>query len=379
MNPGTVYLVGAGPGDPELVTLKARRLIAQADAIFYDELANPAILDWAPADCERIYAGKRDHCHSLPQASLHQLLIARAQRGGTIIRLKGGDPFLFGRGGEEAAALAAAGIPWQLVPGISAGLAAPALAGIPLTQRGVAAQVRFRSGHACGGPRRDRGTEVVFMAQRRLAAVAAELVAEGWSPDTPAALIARASWPDQQVLCAPLAEIAARAEAAALPSPALLAVGEVVAWAQAVKTVTSASPPAVSPQPPAGIVVLAHGSPLPAWHASVERLVADLGASWARAAYLPPAQPGLGAVAGEAAAAGLRKLAVVPYFLADGLHVTRDIPALVAAAQAAYPELEIELTASLEGHPALRTAVWARVTEAAQQVPEPAPALPQFA
>lgn len=361
---GKVYLTGAGPGDPELLTVKARRILAQADAIFYDELVNPAILDAAPPHCERLCVGKRDCQHSLPQADLHRLLIARAGRGGTVVRLKGGDPFLFGRGGEEAAALAAAGVDWEVIPGVSAGLAAPALAGIPLTHRGIAAQVTFRSGHACGGAAPARPTQVIFMGLRRLAAVAAELIAEGWPADTPAAVIARASWPGQRTVRAPLGELAARVTAAGLPTPALAVVGDVVAWAEAAEM--AAAEPALADNEKAapGIVVLAHGSPLAAWHASVERLVASLGASWARAAYLPPAQPGLAEVAKEAAAAGQDRLTVVPYFLADGLHVTRDIPALVEAARQQCPGLVIQLADSLEGHPALRTAVWARALAA---------------
>ncbi|MGH9536030.1 MAG: uroporphyrinogen-III C-methyltransferase, partial [Terriglobales bacterium] len=224
--PGKVYLVGAGPGDPELLTLKACRVMGQADAVLYDELANPAILDWAPAAAERLYVGKRDRCHSLPQVEIQRQLIARARQGKCVVRLKGGDPFLFGRGGEEAEALAAAGIAWEVVPGVSAGLAAPALAGIPLTHRGWAGQVVFRSGHACA-TRPTQATQVIFMGLRRIAAVVAELRAEGWPATTPAAVIARASLPEQQVVRGTLADLAARVAAAALPGPALIVVGTV--------------------------------------------------------------------------------------------------------------------------------------------------------
>jgi uroporphyrin-III C-methyltransferase len=373
---GKVYLVGAGPGDPELLTLKARRILGTADAVLYDELANSAILDWAPAAAERLYVGKRDRCHSLPQEEIQRHLIARARQGKCVVRLKGGDPFLFGRGGEEAAVLTAAGIPWEVIPGVSAGLAAPALAGIPLTHRGLAAQVVFRSGHACGLTAPPRPTQVIFMGLGRIRAVVAELTAEGWPAATPVAVIAQASLPGQQVVRGRLENIAARVAAAHLPNPALIVVGAVAAFGaaerdagapgQAEETVAAAQAPAIAAN--SGLVVLAHGSSLPQWHASVQRLVAALApgaGGWARAAYLPPAAPALAAVAEEAAAAGLRRLIVVPYFLADGLHVTRDIPALVDAARQRHPALDIRLTASLEGHPALRTAVYARAAEAA--------------
>ncbi len=373
---GKVYLVGAGPGDPELLTLKARRILGTADAVLYDELANSAILDWAPAAAERLYVGKRDRCHSLPQEEIQRHLIARARQGKCVVRLKGGDPFLFGRGGEEAAALTAAGIPWEVIPGVSAGLAAPALAGIPLTHRGLAAQVVFRSGHACGLSAPSRPTQVIFMGLGRIRAVVAELTAEGWPAATPVAVIAQASLPGQQVVRGRLENIAARVAAAHLPNPALIVVGAVAAFGAAERDAAAQGPAeetvAAAPAPAAtadsGLVVLAHGSSLPQWHASVQRLVAALApgaGGWARAAYLPPAAPALAAVAEEAAAAGLRRLVVVPYFLADGLHVTRDIPALVAAARQRHPALDIRLTASLEGHPALRTAVYARAAEAA--------------
>ncbi len=378
---GKVYLVGAGPGDPELLTLKARRVLGTADAVLYDELANSAILDWAPAAAERLYVGKRDRCHSLPQGEIQRHLIARARQGKCVVRLKGGDPFLFGRGGEEAAALTAAGIPWEVIPGVSAGLAAPALAGIPLTHRGLAAQVLFRSGHACGLTAPSRPTQVIFMGLGRIRAVVAELTAEGWPAATPVAVIAQASLPGQQIVRGRLENIAARVAAAHLPNPALIVVGDVAAFGAAERDAAAqgqdqgqdlgtaaAQAPAIAAN--SGLVVLAHGSSLPQWHASVQRLVAALApgaGGWARAAYLPPAAPALAAVAEEAAAAGLRRLVVVPYFLADGLHVTRDIPALVAAARQRHPALDIRLTASLEGHPALRTAVYARAAEAAER------------
>ncbi|MGH9474563.1 MAG: uroporphyrinogen-III C-methyltransferase, partial [Terriglobales bacterium] len=231
--PGKVWLVGAGPGDPELLTLKARRVLAAAGVVVYDELVHAAILEHAPKACERVYVGKRERHHALPQEEIAALMIARARDGRSVVRLKGGDPFLFGRGGEEADQLAAAGVAWEVVPGVSAGLAVPAAAGIPLTQRGLASAVVFRAGHRCAEAEAEnrpepRPTQVVFMGLGRLAAIAQELVAEGWPPETPAAVISQGTLAAQRVVVAPLAAIAARVAEAALPSPALIVVGEVV-------------------------------------------------------------------------------------------------------------------------------------------------------
>ena len=145
--PGMVYLVGAGPGDPELLTLKGQRLLARADTIVYDALVDPRVLDVCQPSAARVYVGKRRGCHSRPQEEINALLIAEARAGRTVVRLKGGDPFIFGRGGEEATALVDAGIRFEVVPGVSAGTAVPASAGIPLTHRGVTAEVVFLAGH----------------------------------------------------------------------------------------------------------------------------------------------------------------------------------------------------------------------------------------
>ncbi len=366
---GKVWLVGAGPGDPELLTLKARRVLAAAGAVFYDELVSPAILDYAPAGCERVYAGKRHRHHALPQAELVALMIARARGGASVVRLKGGDPFLFGRGGEEADQLAAAGIPWEIVPGISAGLAVPALAAIPLTHRAHASAVVFRTGHRCAessapGPS-PRPTQVVFMGLERLPEIARQLQAEGYPPQTPAAVISQGTLPGQRVVTGTLAAIAARVRRAGLRSPALIVVGDVVACRERWRA-APAAPPTAAGSAPGGIILLAHGSPVPAGHASVERLCAELaaGGRFVRAAYLPPARPSLLEAVAAAAAAGQPRAAVVPYFLAAGLHVARDIPALVAEAQARFPGVALALAPSLDGHPALRTAVLSRAERA---------------
>ncbi len=230
---GFVYLVGAGPGDPELLTLRAVRVIAAADTIVHDRLVHPDVLAHAAAHTRLIYVGKEGGGESVAQAEIDRVLIAQARLGRTVVRLKGGDPFVFGRGGEEALALEAAGVPYAIVPGVSSGLAGPAAAGIPVTHRGLAASVTFATATRADGEvdwahLAGAETLVLFMAAGRLAAVTAGLVAAGKPPTTPAAVIARATLPDQRVVTAPLADLAIVAAAADLATPALVVVGPTV-------------------------------------------------------------------------------------------------------------------------------------------------------
>ena len=232
---GMVWLVGAGPGDPGLCTLRAAQCIREADIILYDALVNPRLLDHAHPACERIATGKRAGGDAVAQDALNAMMADFARTGKRVCRLKGGDPFLLGRGGEEAAYLRAQGIPFEIVPGITSALAAPACAGIPLTRRGVSAAVRIVSGHEAPDKdagqihwdalRPDGGTLVVLMGLRRLAAT---LLANGWAAETPAAVIAHGTLPAQRTVCAPLAHIARSAAEHALDAPAVLVVGEVV-------------------------------------------------------------------------------------------------------------------------------------------------------
>ena len=234
MTPGIVYLVGAGPGDPDLLTVRAVRLIASADTIVHDRLVHPGALAHAAPHTRLIYVGKEGGAESVAQGEIDRVLIAQARLGRTVVRLKGGDPFVFGRGGEEALALAAAGIRYAIVPGVSSGLAGPAAAGIPVTHRGLSASVTFATatraegdvdwGHLAGAE-----TLVLFMAAGRLADVTARLIGAGKDATTPAAVIARATLPDQRVVVAPLAGLAAAAALADLGSPALIVVGPTVA------------------------------------------------------------------------------------------------------------------------------------------------------
>jgi uroporphyrin-III C-methyltransferase len=223
----TVALVGAGPGDPELITVRGLRLVQNCDVLVVDRL----VADELVGETRRATVVRRD---PLGQAEVNELLVHHGRRGLHVVRLKGGDPFVFGRGWEEIEALEAAGVPWELVPGVSNLVAAPGLAGIPLTHRGVSAEVTVITGTSGRGAELDYarlartpGTLVVFMGLGRLPQIAAALVEAGRPADEPAAVVSRASLPDQRVVTGTLATIAARA--AGLPSPALIVVGGVVA------------------------------------------------------------------------------------------------------------------------------------------------------
>ncbi|HSN34145.1 MAG TPA: siroheme synthase CysG, partial [Ideonella sp.] len=243
---GEVALVGAGPGDPELLTLKALRALQDADVILHDRLVTDAVLDLARRDALRIPVGKTGGGRSTPQADINAALIEHARRGRRVVRLKGGDPFVFGRGGEELEALADAGIAVRVIPGITAALGAAAAAGIPLTHRAHAHGVTLVTAHAQdGGAEPDwrslalPGRTVVFyMGLARIATIAARLVAHGAPPDRPAAVIAEATMASQRVVTGALRDIDERARRAGAASPALLIVGDVVAlhswheWAQ---------------------------------------------------------------------------------------------------------------------------------------------------
>jgi uroporphyrinogen III methyltransferase/synthase len=228
-----VYLVGAGPGDPDLITWKGRKLLAVADSILYDNLVNEHLLDLAPANCERIYVGKKKSVHAFPQEEICAMLIDRARRGLTVIRLKGGDPFIFGRGGEEIEALAAAGIPFEVVPGVTSPLGIAAYSGIPLTHREHTKIVTFVTGHDVHGIDWSKvgqsETLVIFMGIFAIREIAAEIQRHGRSADTPAAAVRWGTRPDQRTVAGTLATIADQIEAAQLKPPATVIIGEVVA------------------------------------------------------------------------------------------------------------------------------------------------------
>jgi uroporphyrinogen III methyltransferase / synthase len=235
--PGRVYLVGAGPGDPGLMTARALELLARADVILHDRLIPAGALDGARDDAELVGVGKEAGGRSTPQEEIERLMVQRAREGREVVRLKGGDPFVFGRGGEEAEALRAAGVPYEVVPGVTAGVAAPAYAGIPVTHRDHASAVAFVTGHEdpdkpesaldWAALARFPGTLVFYMGVRRLGAIAERILAEGRPHDEPAAVVQAGTLPDQRTVTAPLGELAERAEATGIGAPAVTVVGPV--------------------------------------------------------------------------------------------------------------------------------------------------------
>lgn len=233
---GKVWLVGAGPGDPELLTRKAWRLLQQADVVLHDSLIEPALLDVISPAAERIHVGKRASRHTLPQTQINALMVRLARAGRQVLRIKGGDPFIFGRGGEEIAELARAGIPFEVVPGITAAQGCGAYAGIPLTHRDYAGSVTFVTAHLNEGKLeldwpalvRPRQTLVFYMARITLPTICARLVEHGLPGHWPAALVADGATPRQQVITAGLDQLPARVAAAGITGACLLIVGEVV-------------------------------------------------------------------------------------------------------------------------------------------------------
>src|SRR6266849_1134835 len=228
-----VYLVGAGPGDPGLITVKGQKILERADAILYDNLASGRLLDLAPGHAERVYVGKKRSKHEVPQEEITRMLIERAQRGWTVVRLKGGDPFIFGRGGEEIEALAAAGIPFEIVPGVTTPLGIAAYTGVPLTHREHTSAVTFVTGHSVGAIDWSKvgasETIVLFMGLVNFPAIARELIRHGRSPKTPAMAVRWATRPDQQTIASTLEDLPALIEQDSLRPPATIVIGEVVA------------------------------------------------------------------------------------------------------------------------------------------------------
>lgn len=255
--PGEVWLVGAGPGDPGLLTLRAASALRRADLVLHDALPGKAVLRMVRPGADVVNVGKRKGAAPVPQPRIIARMIAGARAGLRVVRLKGGDPFVFGRGGEEAAGLRAAGIPWRVVPGVTAGTAAPAAAGIPLTHRGTASAVTFVTGHdeAGGMPAsvdwdalaRAGGTIAAFMALSRLDEIALRLLAAGRPPETPVAVVAQATLPGQAVLRTTLGACTLDVRRAALPTPALVVVGDVVGVAASLLPAEAQAAASVAP------------------------------------------------------------------------------------------------------------------------------------
>jgi uroporphyrin-III C-methyltransferase len=233
---GTVYLVGAGPGAPELLTLRAAQLLGEADVLVYDALVSQPVLDRVPPATERIYAGKERGNHAIPQEDINHLLVRLALAGKRVVRLKGGDPYTFGRGGEEVETLAANGIPFEVVPGVTAAAGIAAYTGIPLTHRNYAQACVFVTGHLQDGTMnldwaglaRRRQTVVIYMGLHGLPTVCAKLIEHGLPPDWPAAIVQQGTTPNQRTVTGTLSTLPGLAEAAQLKAPTLIVVGETV-------------------------------------------------------------------------------------------------------------------------------------------------------
>lgn len=253
--PGKVWLVGAGPGDPELLTLKAARLLAKADVVLYDHLVGDAVLAMLPPESLRISVGKEEGRHTFPQEEISAMLVRFARSGRDVVRLKGGDPLVFGRGGEEAQELARAGIAFEFVPGITAAQGMSAATGIPLTHRECASSVVLVTGHSKHGAcapdwnalARAGQTVVFYMGMRSLDRICRELVAHGLSPTTPAATVERATTPRQRVVQGTLLTLAALAKSQDVRPPALIVVGEVVRLREEIGARRLLSPQGVFP------------------------------------------------------------------------------------------------------------------------------------
>ncbi len=240
-----VYLVGAGPGDPGLITVRGKQCIENSDVIIYDYLASPALLDFASQDSELIYVGKKGGDHTLAQDKINELIVEKAKKGATVCRLKGGDPFIFGRGGEEAEELVANAIPFEVVPGVTSAIAAAAYAGIPLTHRKLTATLAFITGHEDPHKKESNidweslavgfGTLVFFMGVKNLPDITQKLIANGRSPETPVALVRWGTTPRQTTVTGTLGNISERVKQAGLKPPAIIVVGEVVQLRKALK------------------------------------------------------------------------------------------------------------------------------------------------
>lgn len=236
MAAGKVYLVGAGPGDPQLLTIKAVKLLKEADVVIFDRLVSEDIICLAPEKAEKIYVGKRTGKHEVPQEKITEIIIEKAQSGGKIVRLKGGDPFIFGRGGEEAEALVEKGIEFEVVPGISSSVAAPMYAGIPLTHRDYAASVAIITGHRAGDAEKPIDwakiagavdTMVILMGVESLDGIVGKLLQGGVSASKPVAIVESGTYPKQRTLISTLGNIIKEVEKKQIKPPSVIVIGEV--------------------------------------------------------------------------------------------------------------------------------------------------------
>jgi uroporphyrin-III C-methyltransferase len=234
---GKVFLVGAGPGDPDLITVKGLRCLQQADVILYDRLVNPELLQYAKEDAQLVYCGKLPHYHTMKQETINHFLVKYAKKGYQVVRLKGGDPFVFGRGGEEAEECAKNDVPFEIVPGITAGIAASAYAGIPVTHRNLSKSFAFITGHQAGDVAAEHqwfhlakavDTICIYMGVSQLSSITNQLIQHGKSPQTPIALVQWGTLSDQRTVVGTLETIEARVKNADISNPSMIVIGEVV-------------------------------------------------------------------------------------------------------------------------------------------------------
>jgi uroporphyrin-III C-methyltransferase len=380
-----------------LITVRGTQCLAQADLVLYDYLINVALLEYAPATAERVCLGHPHHGRAVPQPEVNERMVAAARAGQIVVRLKSGDPHVFGRGAEEVEALVAAGIPFEVVPGVTAAAAAASHAGIPLTHRDLASAVAFITGHRradTAEPAWDYqalaqfpGTLVFYMGMSTAPDWSAALVRGGRAAVTPVAIVRRASWADQEATYCTLGTVAQVIEQRGIEPPAVIIVGEVVALAPSIPPPLangSVQPPALatggtaaadaigSTRPKStGVIVISHGSPRAAANRSfldlVERLAGQLPEADVVPAFFSSAQPDLPEQVAALAARNVRRILVMPYFLFAGLHVAIDIPNLLAECSQRFPHLTLELLPTLEDDPALEELLVERLTRLAAE------------
>jgi len=367
--PGKVYLVGAGPGDPGLLTLRAADLLQMADVVVHDNLISDAILAMIPSSTRRIYVGKHEGSHSMSQDKINETLIELSREHACVLRLKGGNPFIFGRGGEEAESLAQQGIPFEVVPGISSGMAVPAYAGIPLTHRNHASSFGFITGHQAPDnfyaavdweKVASLDTLVIYMGLKRIADISRELMRHGKAADTPVAVICCGTMPEQTELYGRLDDIAEKVEPQVIKPPAIIVIGTVVdlhkqlSWFAPRRHVDRKD-----------IILLAHGSSASQASSGIRnaanRLSNHHDAYRFHAAFLEREEPSMEHIAEQLCRQGITNIGVVPLFLSQGGHVQQDIPKRLDAIRQRFPSCDIYLTDILGSGPWLDAAVMSRI------------------
>ena len=366
---GTVYLVGAGPGDPGLLTLRAAELLQAADVVVHDNLIGDAILAMIPVSTRRIYVGKHEGSHLMSQDKINNLLVELSRKYSCVVRLKGGNPFIFGRGGEEAEVLVRHGVTFEVVPGISSGMAVPTYAGIPLTHRNHASSFGFITGHEAPDKFYANvnwknvaalDTLVVYMGLRRIAGIAEQLMRHGKAAGTPVAVIHAGTLPEQCELYGRLDDIAAKVERHGLKPPAIIVIGSVVDLHERLQW--------FAPQELGrgkDIILLAHGSTADAASDGIRDMAVRLNAGKSpyrfHCAFLEREEPNLETMVEQLCQQGGADICVVPLFLSLGGHVQKDIPMRLDTLRQRFPDREIDVTDVLGCGPWTDAAVLSRI------------------